>query len=133
MSNNFDQDQARGFVLSMFQTILSKIRPDVLLCSSVKQFRPKNGPWFCCVKVSNNCDQDQARHFVWSGLTWFKAVCKSNTVDSEIFAMVLFSRNFAFAKFRENEILAKWQNHLSFTDIGKSCHSRDFFTSKICF
>ena len=27
---------------------------------------------------------------------------------SEIFVRVLFSRNFAYAKFRENEILAKW-------------------------
>ena len=29
------------------------------------------------------------------------------TVNSEFFARVLFSRNFAYAKFRENEILAK--------------------------
>ena len=33
------------------------------------------------------------------------------TVNSEIFAMVLFSRNFAAAKFRENKSLAKWRNH----------------------
>ena len=33
------------------------------------------------------------------------------TVNSEIFARVLFSRNFAYAKFRENKILAKWRNH----------------------
>ena len=33
------------------------------------------------------------------------------TVDSEIFARVLFSRNFAYAKFRENKILAKPRNH----------------------
>ena len=30
------------------------------------------------------------------------------TVNLEIFARVLFSQNFAHAKFRENEILAKW-------------------------
>ena len=35
----------------------------------------------------------------------------NNTVNSEIFAMVLFSRNFAYAKFRENKILTIWRNH----------------------
>ena len=34
---------------------------------------------------------------------------KQYTVNSEIFARDLFSRN--FAKFRENKTLAKWQNH----------------------
>ena len=33
------------------------------------------------------------------------------TVNSEIFARTLFSRNFAYAKFRENITLAKWRNH----------------------
>ena len=33
------------------------------------------------------------------------------TVDWEIFARVLFLRNFAYAKFRENEALAKWRDH----------------------
>ena len=33
------------------------------------------------------------------------------TVNLEIFARVLFSRNFAYAKFREIITLAKWQNH----------------------
>ena len=39
--------------------------------------------------------------------------CKTNggTVNSEIFEKVLFSRNFAYAKFRETKILAKWRNH----------------------
>ena len=32
---------------------------------------------------------------------------EKNTVNSEIFARTLFSRNFAYAKFRENETLAK--------------------------
>ena len=32
-------------------------------------------------------------------------------INSEIFSRVLFSRNFAYAKFLENEILAKWRNH----------------------
>ena len=35
---------------------------------------------------------------------------QTSTVNSEIFARVLFSRNFAYAKFRENKILAKWWN-----------------------
>ena len=34
-----------------------------------------------------------------------------HTVNSEIFARVLFSRVLADAKFRENFTLAKWQNH----------------------
>ena len=37
---------------------------------------------------------------------------RKNTVNSEIFPRVLFSRNFAYAKFCENKILAKWRNHL---------------------
>ena len=36
---------------------------------------------------------------------------KLDTVNPEIFARVLFSRNFAYAKFSENKILAKWRNH----------------------
>ena len=40
---------------------------------------------------------------------------KSNTVDitvdSKIFAMVLFSQNFAYAKFCENKALIKWRDH----------------------
>ena len=36
---------------------------------------------------------------------------RENTVNSDIFARVLFSRNFAYAKFRENKILAKCRNH----------------------
>ena len=31
---------------------------------------------------------------------------------------VLFSRNFADAKFRENNTLRKWRNQLSFSDVG---------------
>ena len=39
-----------------------------------------------------------------------------SSVKSEIFARVLFSRNFAYAyaKLRENKILAKWRNHAVF-------------------
>ena len=35
-----------------------------------------------------------------------------NTVNSEIFSRVLFTRNFAYAKFRENKILTKWRKLL---------------------
>ena len=49
------------------------------------------------------------------------------TVNSEIFARVLFSRNFAYAKFRENKILMKWRYHSVF-----SCHSSKFLASQIC-
>ena len=48
-----------------------------------------------------NVSQKSVNHW------WFINV----TVDSEIFAKVLFSRNFAYAKFCENKTLAKWQNH----------------------
>ena len=36
-----------------------------------------------------------------------------STVNTEIFARILFSQNFAYAyaKFRENKILANWRNH----------------------
>ena len=33
------------------------------------------------------------------------------TVNSEIFARVLFSQNFTYAKFRENKILVKWKKY----------------------
>ena len=35
----------------------------------------------------------------------------NTTVNSEIFEMVLFLRNFAYAKFRKNKILTNWRNH----------------------
>ena len=44
---------------------------------------------------------------------------------------VLFSRNFAYAKFLENKILSKCEFTLSITDIGKSCPSRKFLTSQV--
>ena len=43
-------------------------------------------------------------------LTWIP-LSMDITVNTEIFGRVLFSRNFAYAKFRENKILAKWRNH----------------------
>ena len=38
-------------------------------------------------------------------------VLHCTTVNSEIFARALFSRNFAYGRFRENKTLVKWQNH----------------------
>ena len=35
----------------------------------------------------------------------------TNTVNLEIFARIVFSRNVAYEKFRESKILAKWLNH----------------------
>ena len=56
-----------------------------------------------------------------------------NTVNSEIFARVLFSQNFAYTKFHENKILVKWRKiTLSFTDIGKPCPSFEFLMLQIC-
>ena len=49
-----------------------------------------------------------------------------STVNSGIFARVLFSRNFAYAKFRENKILANGEIITLFTDIGKSYPSHKF-------
>ena len=49
------------------------------------------------------------------------------TVDSQIFAGVIFSRNFAHAKFREIKSSRNGEIIMLFTYIGKLCHSRDFF------
>ena len=45
---------------------------------------------------------------------------------------VLYSRNVAYAKLRENKIVAEWRNH-SLTDMGKSCLSREFLASQTLF
>ena len=53
------------------------------------------------------------------------------TVNSEIFAGGLFSQNFAYARFGENEILAKSQYHTqsSITDIHVPAKKRVKFTN----
>ena len=50
-------------------------------------------------------------------LSWIQITIKSFTVNHEMFAMVLFLRNFTFVKIKSslNEFI------LSLTDIGKSC------------
>ena len=50
----------------------------------------------------------------------------TTTVNSKIFARVLLSRNFAYAKFRENKSSRNAEITLSFTDIDKSCPCREF-------
>ena len=42
---------------------------------------------------------------------WQSQLPEWATVNSEIFARFLFSRNFAYAKFHENKILAILRNH----------------------
>ena len=54
------------------------------------------------------------------------------TVHSENFARVLFSRNFADAKFRKNKPLRNGEITLPFTDIGKSCLSRKVLRLQVC-
>ena len=48
------------------------------------------------------------------------------TVNSDIFARTLFSRNFAYAKFRENKPSQNGKITLSFIEIGKYCLNREF-------
>ena len=55
-----------------------------------------------------------------------------HTINSEIFARTLFSRNFAYAKFREKKPSQNGKITLSFIDICTSCHSYEFLTSLIC-
>ena len=54
------------------------------------------------------------------------------TVNSEIFARVLFSRNFAYAKFVKIKPSRIGETTLSFTDLCKSRPCREFSTSQIC-
>ena len=46
------------------------------------------------------------------GAMGWSVICDcGNAVTSEIFLRVLFSRGFVYAKFPENKILSKWQDH----------------------
>ena len=54
------------------------------------------------------------------------------TVNSEIFTRVLFSRNFAYAKFVKIKSSRNSEITLSFTNAGKSCLSLVFLVSQIC-
>ena len=61
-----------------------------------------------CIYVWQLCYQTRCNAKL---LTYHLHGCACYTVNSEIFARVSFSRNFAYAKFRENKILAIWRNH----------------------
>ena len=63
----------------------------------------------------------------WYGKILMIDFCLIITENSEIFARVLFSRS--FVKIRS---LQNCEISLSFTDIGKSCLSREFLTSQKC-
>ena len=52
--------------------------------------------------------------------------CSFITVNSEIFASVLFSQNFTLGKFRENKSSRNGKITLSFVNMAKSCPSHDF-------
>ena len=54
-----------------------------------------------------------------------------NSVNSEIFVRVLFSRK--FAKFRENKNPAKCKIFLLFIDAGKLCPSDEFLMWQVFF
>ena len=45
---------------------------------------------------------------------------------------VIFSQNFAYAKFRENKFSPNGESTLSFSNISKSCPSRKLLTLQIC-
>ena len=53
-------------------------------------------------------------------------------VNSDIFARVLFSRNFAYGKFHENKSSWNGEIILSITDIGKLYTSREFLAPQEC-
>ena len=54
-----------------------------------------------------------------------------DTVNLEIFAKILFSRNFAYTKFREIKSSVKWRNHCRL--LIKENHALvAIFTSQIC-
>ena len=59
---------------------------------------------------------------------------RSTSVNSEIFARALFSRNFALAKFRENKILTHWQSHYAVYWYKKNTPlTRIFNVANMCF
>ena len=73
------------------------------------------------------------RSLIWVSFLALQAGSSHNTVDSQIFARVLFSRNFAYAKFREMKSSRNGEIIMLLTYIGKSCHSRDFLRRKYVF
>ena len=62
---------------------------------------------WCCGLVGRRTSWSYSREEILQ--EFLHILC--DTVSLEIFARVLFSRNFAYAKFHENKIQAKWQNY----------------------
>ena len=58
-------------------------------------------------------------------------LCSVAYCNSKIFVRVLFSQNFADAKFRDNKTLANGELPLSLTDVVKSCPSCQLLTWQI--
>ena len=67
----------------------------------------------------------------FSNLSNKSQVVDDHTVNWEIYESVLFSWNFAYAKFCENKPSWYGKITLSFTDKGQSCCSCKFLTSEI--
>ena len=61
------------------------------------------------------------------------AVNRSFYTVNSFFCEGLFLRYFVNAELRKNKTLAKRRNCLSFTDVGKSCQSREFERGKYVF
>ena len=62
-------------------------------------------------KLSNDRKYYDNQHFISAFKLKLNPLKLYPTVNSEIFARVLFSRNFAAEKFRETKTLAKWLKH----------------------
>ena len=100
-----DPDLARPFVRTVGKgyQMTTKIHCSPY-CRNIG-YIPRNGSW-CMSRTSLRLLQDS--------MTAWEHYCEHilvHTVNSEIFATVLISRNFAYAKFRGIKTLAKWQNH----------------------
>ena len=79
-------------------------------------------------------------HLLWGPIYCGVAYCftDNNTVNSEIFARVLFSQNLAYVKFHmwsfvKAKSLRNGEITLSITEIGKSCPSHEFKRHKYAF
>ena len=102
--------------------------------------------WHPCLLYLYMCsktDRDVCQVWKWLGLrtrskvnwvqnnkmihkTLFSMTSAVYTVNSKIFARVLFSRNFAMRSFVKIKSSRNGETSLSFTDIGKACRSPEF-------
>ena len=80
--------------------------PTVCIPCSSGEYQPASGQPECLTCPCPTCPAG-AVHTTTDGTG-----CKGEfTVNSEIFARVLFTRNFANAKLSANKTITKWQNH----------------------